>query len=205
MLKSLFIRVNLKHRGENLKVAGKENAVRDVCLALSTHKVSPDVCEAAAAALVSLLLDDGCYEPFNELDCTGNLVAAISLHTKNAKVVKNCCKVLATVVEANEECAYRFLTSDREDDDAPTGIPTVMEAYRLHKDNAMVVEAIVRLLLELSNYEDINVEMQAALIGPLLLSEVHKRYKENRDIMGPVEEALDRLGAGVQRAGRKTS
>ena len=43
--------------GENLKVAGKENAVKDVCLALSTHKVSPDVCEAAAAALVSLLLD----------------------------------------------------------------------------------------------------------------------------------------------------
>ena len=43
--------------GENLKVAGKENAVRDVCVALSTHKVSPDVCEAAAAALVSLLLD----------------------------------------------------------------------------------------------------------------------------------------------------
>jgi len=187
---------------ENLKMAGKENAVKDVCLALKTHKVSPDVCEAAAAALVSLLLDDGCYDPFNELDCVGNLIAAISLHSRNAKVVKNCCKVLATVVEANEECAYRFLTSDNPDDDGPTGIPTVMEAYRLHKDNSMVVEAIVRLLLDLSRYDDINVEMKAALIGPLLLSEVHKRYKENRDIMGPVEEALDRLGASVARSQR---
>ncbi|GFN88387.1 serine/threonine kinase-like domain-containing protein stkld1 isoform x3 [Plakobranchus ocellatus] len=163
---------------ENLKVAGKENAVRDVCLALSTHKVSPAVCEAAAAALVSLLLDDGCYEPFNELDCTGNLVAAIALHTKNAKVVKNCCKVLATVVEANEECAYRFLTSDSADDDAPTGIPTVMEAYRLHKDNAMVVEAIVRLLLELSNYDEICLDLKAARVIHLLF-EIRRKFSEN--------------------------
>ena len=29
-----------------------------------------------------------------------------------------------------EECAYRFLTSDNPDDNSPTGIPTVMEAYR---------------------------------------------------------------------------
>ncbi|CAL1533581.1 unnamed protein product [Lymnaea stagnalis] len=189
---------------ENLKVAGKENAVKDVCIALSTHKVSPEVSESAAAALISLLLDDGCYDPFNELDCVGNLIFAIHLHTQNAKVVKNCCKVLATVVNANEECAFRFLTSAEPDDDAPTGIPTILEAYKLHKDNAMVVEGIVRLLLELSIYDDINNELQAANIVPLILSEILKRYKENKDIMGPCEEALARLGAGVPHVVEKS-
>ena len=40
-----------------MKIAGKENAVKDVCIALKIHKVAPEVCEAGAAALVSLLLD----------------------------------------------------------------------------------------------------------------------------------------------------
>lgn len=51
-----------------------------------------------------------------------------------------------------EECAFAFLSSEKEDCGSHTGIPTVMEAYKVHKDNADVVEAIVRLLLELSHY-----------------------------------------------------
>ncbi|CAG5135144.1 unnamed protein product, partial [Candidula unifasciata] len=43
---------------------------------------------------------------------------------------------------------------------------------------------------------DICSEMQASLIGNLILSEVSKRHKHNREIMGPVEEALVRLGSG---------
>ncbi|BFZ05607.1 hypothetical protein BsWGS_08646 [Bradybaena similaris] len=187
---------------ENLKIACKENAANDVCLALKTHKVSPEVCEAAAAALLSLLLDDSCYDAFIEQECTSSLVAAIHLHSKNAKVVKNCCKVLATVVESSEECAYEFLSGDAEDNSSPTGIPTVMEAYRLHKDNADVVESIVRLLLELSNYDDIRSEMRAALIGTLILSEVSKRHKHNTEIMQPVQEALVRLGSVTSQTGQ---
>ncbi|XP_059175687.1 serine/threonine kinase-like domain-containing protein STKLD1 isoform X2 [Physella acuta] len=179
---------------ENLKVAGKEHAVRDVCIALSIHKVSPQVCESASACLISLLLDETCYDPFNELDCVGNLIYAIHLHTECVKVVKNCCKVLSIVVEANAECAYRFLTS-AESDKTPRGIPTIVAAYSYHKDNAMVVESIVRLLLELSNYDDINSEMQAAMIAQTLLLEIHNRYRENKDIMGPCELALEKLGS----------
>ncbi|XP_055896937.1 serine/threonine kinase-like domain-containing protein STKLD1 isoform X2 [Biomphalaria glabrata] len=188
---------------ENLKVACKENAVRDVCMALNTHKVSPNVSESAAAALISLLLDDSCYDPFNELDCVGNLIYAIHLHTKNAKVVKNCCKVLATVVQANEECAYRFLTSAQPEDEDPTGIATIFAAYELHKDNAMVVEGIVRLLVELASYDEINKELQYANIGQML-SEILKRYKENKDIMGPCEEALAKLGAAPKTKDQKS-
>ncbi|XP_059153576.1 serine/threonine kinase-like domain-containing protein STKLD1 isoform X2 [Physella acuta] len=182
---------------ENLKVAGNEKAVRDVCIALSIHKVSPQVSESAAAALISLLLDDGCYDPFNELDCVGNLIFAIHLHTNNARVVNNSCKVLAMVVQANEECAFRFLTSADPDDDSPTGIPTILKAYHLHKDNALVVEAIVRLILELTSYEDICSELQGSQISSNILRQIHKRYKENKDIMAPCEEALGRLGTGL--------
>ncbi|CAG5119787.1 unnamed protein product, partial [Candidula unifasciata] len=190
---------------ESLKIAGKENAAKDVCLALSTHKVSPDVCEAAAAALFSLLLDDGCYDIFDELDCIGNLVAAIHMHTKNAKVVKNCCKVLATAVEADEDCGYRFIADDKEEDDTPGGIQTIMKAYNVHRDNADVVESIVRLLLELSQYDDIAAELKAANVGSALLLEVHTRYKQNKAIMGPVETALSKLELLVTTSSRVTA
>ncbi|BFZ20201.1 hypothetical protein BsWGS_23240 [Bradybaena similaris] len=156
-------------------------------------------------ALWSLAIDNGCYNVFDELDCVGNLVAAINLHTKNAKVVKNCCKVLATAIDADEDCAYKFIANDTTEDESPRGIPTVMKAYIVHKDNADVVESIVRLLLELSQYDDIAAELKAANVGSSLLSEVHKRYKQNKAIMGPVENALNKLDMLVSNLRRKST
>lgn len=179
----------------NAKIAADENAVREVCLALQNHANSSEVAEAAAAAMVSLCLDDNCFETINSLDGVGSLLQALDTHVRNAKVVKNVCMVLATLVEPNEECAYRVLTSDKQDDTKPAGIPIIIKAYELHRDNAEVVEAIVNLIMELSEYDDVNAEMVHIGVGPKVLSEVYKRYKENKDIMGPCEQALDKLGA----------
>jgi len=80
-----------------------------------------------------------------------------------------------------------------------------MEAYRLHKDNAMVVEAIVRLLLELSRYDEICLDINASRF-PTIMAEIQDKYNKNKDIMAPCEEALDRLGSSVaRRSGQVTS
>ena len=60
--------------------------------------------------------------------------------------------VLLNILPCAEECAYRVLTSDKPDDGKPTGIPIIIKAYELHRDNAEVVEAIVNLIAELSEY-----------------------------------------------------
>ncbi|KAL8600836.1 hypothetical protein ACOMHN_056494 [Nucella lapillus] len=189
----------------NAKIAAGENAVREVCQALQNHTNSAEVAEGAAAAMVSLCLDDNCFDMVNSLDGVGSLLQTLDTHLRNAKVVKNVCMVLATLVEPNEECAYRVLTSDCPSDEKPAGIPIIIRAYELHRDNAEVVEAIVNLIMELCEYDDMNAEMRHIGVGPNMLSEVHKRYKENRDIMGPCGQALDKLGAAKAPTSRKSS
>ncbi|KAK7477366.1 hypothetical protein BaRGS_00031384, partial [Batillaria attramentaria] len=227
------------------KIAAENCAVREVCTALKNHSSLSEVAEAAAAAMISLCLDDGCFDIVNKVDGVGSLLTAMDTHIKNAKVVRNICMVLSTLVEPNEECAYRVLTSDKPEDEKPAGIPIIIKAYELHRDNAEVVEAIVNLIMELCEYEDIrldlnsykvvnylkeihakyfknevrqsdggdsgrcpydvNAEMRHVGVGPSMLSEVYKRYRENKDIMGPCETALDKLGAGKAMAPRRSS
>ena len=62
------------------------------------------------------------------------------------------CACVCVCACPTEECAYRVLTSDRPDDDSSAGIPIIIKAYELHRDNAEVVEAIVNLIMELCEY-----------------------------------------------------
>ena len=52
----------------------------------------------------------------------------------------------------SEESAYRVLTNESEGGGHVAGVPIVLKAYELHKDNAEVVESIVSLVMELSEY-----------------------------------------------------
>jgi len=54
-----------------------------------------------------------------------------------------------------EESAYKVLNSSETTEVSETsleGIPLLVEAYGLHKDNAAVVENICTLIMELSTY-----------------------------------------------------
>lgn len=62
------------------------------------------------------------------------------------------CLYACLCVCPTEECAYRVLTSDKPDDESSAGIPIIIKAYELHRDNAEVVEAIVNLIMELCEY-----------------------------------------------------
>ena len=178
---------------DNVKIATEQKALHHVCSALKTHMNSPEVAEAASAALLSLTLNDENFDSVGDLDCVGLLITAIEKHTKNAKVVKNACLALASLVEPDEESAYRVLTNESEGGGHVAGVPIVLKAYELHKDNAEVVESIVSLVMELSEYDDVCAEMKHLNVGPNLLSQIFKRFKENRDIMGPCEKALGKL------------
>ncbi|XP_070175840.1 serine/threonine kinase-like domain-containing protein STKLD1 isoform X1 [Littorina saxatilis] len=187
----------------NCKTAAEENAIREVCLALQNHVDCAEVAEAAAAAMVSLCLDDSSFEVVNRMDGVGHLLKAMENHIKNAKVVKNICLVLTTLVEPNEECAYRVLTSDKPDDASTPGIPIIIKAYELHRDNAEVVEAIVNLIMELCEYDGVRLDLLSYGV-PTQLYEMRAKYHRNKDIMGPCEQALDKLGAGKAMAPRRT-
>lgn len=45
-----------------------------------------------------------------------------------------------------------MLASDNLDDKNPTGLPILIKAYELHRDNAEVVEAIVTVIQEFCEY-----------------------------------------------------
>lgn len=51
-----------------------------------------------------------------------------------------------------EESAYRVLTDEAPDGGHIAGIPKIIKAYELHKDNAEVVASIVSLVMELAEY-----------------------------------------------------
>ena len=48
---------------------------------------------------VFLFFLDENFDSVGDLDCVGLLITAIEKHTKNAKVVKNACLALASLVE----------------------------------------------------------------------------------------------------------
>ncbi|XP_060069798.1 serine/threonine kinase-like domain-containing protein STKLD1 [Ylistrum balloti] len=188
----------------NVKIVTAEKGLGLVCDALKTHMNSPDVAEAACAALMSTTLNDENLVYVGDLDCVGLLISAIDKHTENPKVVKNACMALASLVEPDEESAYRVLANEASGGGHITGIPKVMSAYELHKDNAEVVESIATLLMELAEYDDVRAELRHLNVGPKVLSEIFKRFKENVDIMTPCEKALSRLQTTIQQKASKT-
>ncbi|XP_069122430.1 serine/threonine kinase-like domain-containing protein STKLD1 [Argopecten irradians] len=103
-----------------------------------------------------------------------------------------------------EESAYRVLANEATGGGHVAGIPKVMSAYELHKDNAEVVESIATLLMELAEYDDVRAELKHLNVGPKVLSEIFKRFKDNVDIMTPCEKALCRLQATIQQKSQKT-
>ncbi|XP_067662721.1 serine/threonine kinase-like domain-containing protein STKLD1 [Haliotis asinina] len=180
----------------NLQTAFDNQALETICSAMKTHPTSQELAEAACAALFSLCLDEKSFDRVNDLDTVGLLLSAIETHDKSAKVVKNACMALSGLVEPDEECAYRVLTSEAaEAAECKDGIPIIMRAYELHKDNADVVESIVTLFMELVEYDDLNAEMRHLAVGSHILLPVHKRFRDNRDIMKPCEVAMGKLGA----------
>ncbi|XP_046542734.1 serine/threonine kinase-like domain-containing protein STKLD1 [Haliotis rubra] len=180
----------------NLQTAFDSQAIETICSAMKTHPTSQELAEAACAALFSLCLDEKSFAVVNDLDTVGILLSAVETHDKSAKVVKNACMALSGLVEPDEECAYRVLTSEGGSDAAESkdGIPIIMRAYELHKDNADVVESIVTLFMELVEYDDMNAEMRHLAVGSHILLPVHKRFRDNRDIMKPCEAAMVKLG-----------
>lgn len=52
----------------------------------------------------------------------------------------------------SEESAYRVLTNEGPNNTHIAGVPIILKMYDLHKDNVEVVESVVTLLMELSNY-----------------------------------------------------
>ncbi|XP_021369620.1 serine/threonine kinase-like domain-containing protein STKLD1 isoform X2 [Mizuhopecten yessoensis] len=182
----------------NVKIVTSEKGLELVCNALKTHMNSPDVAEAACAALLSTTLNDENFEYVGDLDCVGLLISAIDTHTKNPKVVKNACMALASLVEPDEESAYRVLTNEATGGGHISGIPKVMSAYELHKDNAEVVESIATLLMELAEYDEICYDLVSFKIQDNV-NEIRQKFARNEDIMAPCEKALSRLQATIQQ------
>ena len=49
----------------------------------------------------TVCITESCFETVNSMDGVGILLRAMETHMKNAKVVKNICMVLTTLVEPN--------------------------------------------------------------------------------------------------------
>ncbi|XP_060595198.1 serine/threonine kinase-like domain-containing protein STKLD1 isoform X3 [Ruditapes philippinarum] len=178
--------------GNNVKIATEEKGVKEVCNVLKIHMNSSEVAEAASASILALSLDEENLEIICDLDGVGLLIETIKTHGKNSKVVKNACLALASLVEIDEESAYRVLTNEGPGNTHIAGIPIIMKTYELHKDNAEVVESVVTLLMELAEYVDICTDLKSYNVFEQI-KEVTKKFRLNKDIMGPCEKALERL------------
>ncbi|XP_041369024.1 serine/threonine kinase-like domain-containing protein STKLD1 isoform X2 [Gigantopelta aegis] len=187
---------------DNMFVASEEKAVVEITTALKLHQLNADVVEAACAAIVPLCLDDSIFKYANDLDLVGTIISALSHHTKVPKVIRNGSMALASLSEPNEECAFRMLAGEESKTETPSGIPVIMKAYELHKDNAEVVEAIVGLFAELAEYDGICKDLISYKTSDKL-NDIRKQYSKNKSIVDPCEETLKKLDGGnvTQKAG----
>ncbi|CAD5115316.1 unnamed protein product [Dimorphilus gyrociliatus] len=189
---------NLTVNEENCRLATELEGVLDVIKTLDTQGGDTEAVENASAALLALSLEDENQKKISDADCVGKLVKSLSQHKNCAKVVKNACMTLASLVEADEESAYRVLSNESGGNEV-RGLPLIIDAYEQHKDNAVVVENICTLFMELSEYDEICAEMKYLKIGDSLLSEVHRRFKDSVNVMKPCESALSKLLGGKIR------
>ncbi|KAL3870906.1 hypothetical protein ACJMK2_038937 [Sinanodonta woodiana] len=159
-----------------------EKGVIDVCNVLKVHMQSPEVVEAACAALLALSLYDENLQLIGDLDCVGLLIEAIKNHSKNAKVVKNTCLALASLVDVDEESAYRVLTNEGPKGTHIPGIPIIKKTYELHRDNVEVVESIVTLFMELANYDDLIQDLSYYHVE-MHLNEIVRKFSMNKSLI----------------------
>lgn len=183
---------NLTVNEENCRKATELGGVQDVINTLDLHGGDFEAVENASAALLSLSLEDENQKKIADSDCVGKLVKSLSQHKSCAKVIKNVCMTLASLVEADEESAYRVLSNEVNGQEV-RALPLIIDAYEEHKDSTVVVENICTLLMELSQYDEICAEMKHLKIGENLLAEIHRRFKDNTNVMIPCESALSRL------------
>ncbi|ELU12178.1 hypothetical protein CAPTEDRAFT_225008 [Capitella teleta] len=187
---------NLTVNENNARFATEEGTVTDVLRLMKTHAESSAVLEPACALILSLSMEDENLSSMNKMDCVAELLRVLLNHIRHAKVVKNACMALAALVEPDEEGAYKVLTNGKTGDEEVHGIPIICSAYEAHKDNAEVVENVCTLIMELCEYEEICAEIKHLKIHETVLAEIHKRFKDNQDIMTPCEAALVKIGGG---------
>eukprot|EP00058_Branchiostoma_floridae_P010879 XP_002596367.1 hypothetical protein BRAFLDRAFT_76176 [Branchiostoma floridae] len=181
----------------NAKIMTEEKGLADVCGALDGHGDIAQLVDYACCAIWSLSMEDDNIEMMADLQTVKLTLNSLKTHKKDAKVAKNACMAMASIVEADEESAYRLLENDGE-----AGIPIVLETYELHKDNPEVVENVCTLINELAQYNDLCEELKAAKADKIL-SEAKIKFASNEDIMGPVTEALRKMAGGATQKKEK--
>ncbi|XP_066293855.1 serine/threonine kinase-like domain-containing protein STKLD1 isoform X2 [Branchiostoma lanceolatum] len=198
----------------NAKIMTEEKGLADVCGALDGHGDIAQLVDYACCAIWSLSMEDDNIEMMADLQTVKLTLNSLKIHKKDAKVAKNACMAMASIVEADVECAYQmqgptFLPEESAyrllENEGEAGIPIVLETYELHKDNPEVVENVCTLINELAQYNDLCEELKAAKADQIL-SEAKIKFASNEDIMGPVTEALRKMAGGAaQKKDKKAS
>lgn len=69
-----------------------------------------------------------------------------------------------------------MLTDEAPDGGHIAGIPKIIKAYELHKDNAEVVASIVSLVMELAEYGKKRWRQIGIILHQLILNVIHFKY-----------------------------
>ena len=69
-----------------------------------------------------------------------------------------------------------MLTDEAPDGGHIAGIPKIIKAYELHKDNAEVVASIVSLVMELAEYGKKQWRQIGIILHQLILNVIHFKY-----------------------------
>ncbi|CAG2251306.1 STKLD1 [Mytilus edulis] len=150
--------------------------------AAETHPNNPELCSTCCHALWSLAVVEDNVKIATEQKAISHVCGALKTHMNSPDVAEAASAALLslTLNEESIKLIYRVLTNEVSTGGHVAGVPIILKAYDLHKDNAEVVESIVSLVMELSEYDDVCAEMKHLNVGPNLLSQIFKRFKENR-------------------------
>jgi len=73
------------------------------------------------------------------------------------------------------------------------GLPIILKAYEIHKENAEVVEGIVSLILELAEYDDLRSVLAQCQLHETLLKEALQKFADKDEVASPAQAAIDKL------------
>lgn len=135
-----------------------------------------------------------------DVDLTSAILIVLENHLDVPKIVNSCCMALTVMINLLEEVAFRFIYLPASDiNNEISGIDLLTEAYERHKDKSEIVLNIVSVFKELSDHDEMLIEMKSLNMHENLIADMNQRFRDNIEISDACMTVISRIEARIKQ------
>jgi len=182
--------LSLSMEEENIETMRQSNSMALLVSAVGFHIRNPMVVKNATLAMASLAESDEISALKVFKDPQGKGPHEVESDVSGSSSSNTSVDVSAAASSSDEEAARAAAEKQL---NTVKGIPIILKAYEIHKDNAEVVEGIVSLILELAEYDDVRTILSTYQLHETLLKEALDKFADKDEVASPAQAAVDKL------------